>query len=156
MSRKTIFPLSLVQVQRWRVKRLIEMIERQYSTEEVVTELTSWLSTGIERVPPNFNLADAAVRASLARTPGGEALREHLPCDERGRLSGPSRDMLETAIYAAIAPHLEQLEVEGEPLRSFQPDLLGKTSPQNPVPTSSRKPETVTEDGGAAYGTRNG
>ncbi|QRD62660.1 hypothetical protein H8Z72_22700 (plasmid) [Xanthomonas citri pv. citri] len=136
MPPKTISPLSLVQVQRWRVTRLLEMVARDYTPEELTAELSGWLATGIERVPPSFNLADAATRALHARTGAGSGLKALLPCDESGRPSGVSRDVLETAIYAAIAPHLPQLEAEPEPLRSFQGELLplGDSAACNPVP----------------------
>ena len=142
LNSKIPSPLSLVQVQRWRVTRLIEMVERSYTSEELVAELKAWLATGIERVPPSFNLADAASRALHARTGDGSWLKGLLPCDEQGRPSGMSRDIIETAIYAAVAPHLTQLESMPEPLRSFQSTLDFVDSPLNPVSTEARVEDT--------------
>lgn len=132
MTSRPVMPFTLVQVQRWRVNRLIEMIQRDYSKDELVAELQTWMATGIERIPPAFNLEDAAQRAAYARTSDGSSLKAVLPCDERGRLSGPSRDVIESAIYAALAPHIPQLDVDDSPLRTYQPEI-SFLSAENPV-----------------------
>lgn len=132
MTSRPVMPFTLVQVQRWRVSRLIEMIQREYSKDELVAELQAWTATGIERIPPAFNLGDAALRAAYARTSDGTSLKAVLPCDENGRLSGPSRDVIESAIYAALAPHIPQLDVDDSPLRSYQPEI-SFLSPENSV-----------------------
>lgn len=151
MSRNPPMPFTLIQVQRWRVTRVIEMVQRKYKEEEIVAELQGWLASGIERIPPTFNLADAATRAIYARTADGDGLKAILPCDELGRPSGPSRDIIETAIYAAMAPHIPQLEVEPESLRSYQPDLGLVVNPQNPVSAGAGGVETLITHEGVAH-----
>ena len=132
MSNKQVSPLTLTQIPRWRITRLLEMVQRGYRAEEVEAELTSWLTTGIERIPDSFDLPAAAARAVYARSASGESLLGMLPTGEDGRLTGSCRDLMETAIYAAIAPHMEQLAPEVDDLRAYQADLSFTQSPTNP------------------------
>lgn len=149
MNRNTAKPLELVQVQRWRVTRLMEMIQRQYSQAELLSELEGWLATGIERIPASFNLSEAAARAVHARTSEGSTLKQVLPCDEHGRLSGHSRDVIETAIYAALAPHIPQLDFGADPLRTYQVDL-DFVDTQNSVHAEKFCRETVSMSEGSS------
>ncbi|NEL27746.1 MAG: hypothetical protein G3W59_22660, partial [Xanthomonas perforans] len=63
MNGKQVSPLTLTQVPRWRITRLLEMVQRDYRADEVEAELKGWLATGVERVPSSFNLQAAAARA---------------------------------------------------------------------------------------------
>ena len=125
-------PLALIQLPRWKVTRLIEMIQRQYSAGELEAEVTGWLAQGVDRLPQSFNLAEATLRAIHARGQDGHTLNEMLPRGLDGRLTGPMRDILETSIYAALAPHIDQLQPP-PPLRSVQESLPLGDSLQKPV-----------------------
>lgn len=133
MSNKQVSPLTLTQIPRWRITRLLEMVQRGYRAEEVETELTTWLTTGIERIPDSFDLPAAAARAVYARSASGESLLGMLPTGEDGRITGRCRDLIESAVYAAIAPHLDQLLEDREDLRAYQPSFGFSESTANPT-----------------------
>lgn len=120
MHSKQVSPLTLTQIPRWRIARLMEMVQRGYSANEVEAELKSWLATGIDRAPSSFNLQAAAARAVHAISPDGESLMKMLPTDLDGRLTNKCRDVVETALCAALAPHLDQMFPEVEELRAYQ------------------------------------
>ena len=133
MQKKQVSPLTLTQLPRWRITRLLEMVQRGYRAEEVEAELTSWLSTGVERLPDTFNLPAAAARAVYATNTAGESLLRMLPTGEDGRITGRCRDLMESAVYAAIAPHLDQLLEDREDLRAYQPSFGFSESTANPT-----------------------
>ncbi|KLC04048.1 hypothetical protein XP420_15675 [Xanthomonas perforans] len=96
------------------------MVQRDYHTDEVEAELKGWLATGIERVPSSFNLQAAAARAVQAINSNGDSLMTMLSTDLSGRLTTKCRDVVETALYAALAPHLDQMFPNVQELRAYQ------------------------------------
>ena len=74
MQSKQISPFTMTQIPRWRITRLLEMIQRDYSVEEVTAKLTGWLATGIERAHHSFNLKAATARAAQAISADDESL----------------------------------------------------------------------------------
>ncbi|MCC8630204.1 hypothetical protein [Xanthomonas vesicatoria] len=133
MTGKPISPLTLTQVPRWRITRLLEMVQRDYRADEVEAELNSWLATGIERVPSSFNLQAAAARAAHAVNPNGDSLMTMLSTDLSGRLTTKCRDVVETALYAALAPHLDQMFPDVQELRTYQCSFGFSESSHNPT-----------------------
>jgi hypothetical protein len=133
MNSSHVSPLTLTQVPRWRITRLLEMVQRGYRADEVEAELKGWLATGIDRAPSSFNLQAAAARAVHAISPDGESLMKMLPTDLDGRLTTKCRDVVETALYAALAPHLDQLLPDVEELRAYQCSFGFTESTLNPT-----------------------
>ncbi|MCC8620422.1 hypothetical protein [Xanthomonas vesicatoria] len=133
MTGKQVSPLTLTQVPRWRITRLLEMVQRDYRADEVEAELNGWLATGIDRVPSSFNLQAAAARAVHAVNPNGDSLMTMFSTDLSGRLTTKCRDVVETALYAALAPHLDQMFPDVQELRTYQCSFGFSESSPNPT-----------------------